>query len=70
MSDADLPPPTPTPPSLESAVQEYLNVVHEVRELRREVNQLRADVGRALDASTAAKLLLGRLARHLGLNDA
>jgi hypothetical protein len=55
---------------VEAAAQAHLDVIHEVRELRRDVNQLRIDVGRALDAATSSKLMLTRLSRHLGLTDA
>lgn len=72
MSDSTPPPPLPfpTPPSAETAAQHYLDVIHEMRELRRDVNQLKLDVGRAVDAATAAKLLIHRVAKHLGLTDA
>ena len=68
MADA-APPSLPfvPPPSIEEAVQEYLNVIREVREMRREMAQLRADVGRAIDASTTTKMMLYKLAKHFGV---
>jgi hypothetical protein len=53
----DLPPPSPTPPSLEQAVQDHLDVIHEVCELRR-------DVGRMADAQTKDRLTMGGLEKR------
>ena len=59
---------------MEQSVREYLDVIHEVRELRqensvlrRDVNQLRLDVGRAVDAATYSKGLLIIIAKKLGV---
>lgn len=78
MSDA-IPPPAPTPPSVESAVREYLDVIHEVRELRRTtdvlcdrqsataiaVTSLAGDIGRMGDRQTTDSLTLVRVDRRL-----
>ena len=76
-SDASPPTPFEPPPSVERAVQEHLDVVLELREnkaelsaIRAELHQLRGDVGRAINVATEARLLMGRLAKHLGFSDA
>lgn len=73
-----LPPPTPTPPSIEQAVREHLEVVHEIHELRRvtdtlagqqaatakAVTSLAGDIGRLADGRTADSLTLSRIERR------
>lgn len=76
---AELPPPAPTPPSIEAAVREHLDVIHEVRELRRiaeglcdrqaavaiAVTSLAGDVGRVSDRQTTDSFTLVRLERRV-----
>lgn len=77
MSDAAPPPlPFPTPPSIERAVNEHLDVVHEMRELRREMNVLTANHARMANEASVDRLTLGRveskldrLLKHLGVRN-
>lgn len=78
---ADLPPPAPTPPSIEEAVQAHLDVVHELRELHREsaatatrlaelgrlVGSLAANQERLANEQTVDRLTLGRVEKKLDL---
>lgn len=74
---SDLPPPTPTPPSIEEAVREHIDVVHQMLEFRRELRGVAATVHRLVEAQTVDRLTLGRvekkldlLLKHLGVRDA
>jgi hypothetical protein len=78
-ADAAAPVPFPTPPPAERAIQDYLDVIHEVRELRVDVNAvaelqakqssamatLAADVARLADGRTVDTLTLARVERKL-----
>ncbi len=60
-----LPPPSLTPPSINKTVHEYLDVLHEVREVRREQARQELMIARLFDAQTADRLTLGRVERKL-----
>lgn len=62
MSDA-APPAYVTPPSIEASVREHIGDA----ELRDEVRELRATVGRLADAQTVDRLTLGRLEKYVVL---
>lgn len=77
MSDAAPPTPFPTPPSISEAVQAELDVLHNVREMRRQVHALEANQQRLANEQTIDRLTLGRvekkldlLLKHLGVRDA
>lgn len=62
------------PPSIETSVQEHLNVVHEMREMRESQRILNENHQRLADAITVDRLSLGRIekllsrvAQHLGV---
>lgn len=61
----DLPPPVPTPPGLERAVQEHLDVIHAVGELRRDQASTAATLARLVEAQTVDRLTLGRIEKQL-----
>lgn len=70
------PPPDPfaPPPSIEAAVQEHLDVIHEIREMRREIITLAVNVGsisanltRLANEQTVDRLTLGRVEKKLDL---
>lgn len=69
---ADLPPPSPTPPSIEEGVQHHLEVIHELREFRvrqlellRLVSALTANQERLANEQTVDRLTLGRVEQKL-----
>lgn len=73
----DLPPPTPTPPSIEVAVREHLDIIQAVEKLQNAVARIEAEQKRVTNDATKDRLLLGRVERkldrlllHLGVRDA
>lgn len=80
MTSPAAPPPAPTPPSIEASVQEHLDVIHQLRELRREMDQLgarqlvtarmvtslKADVAHLTEMSATTARALTALAADVG----
>jgi hypothetical protein len=74
------PPRAPTPPGIEQAVNEHLDLVHEMREIRqaltaltaipemrREMTLMRGAIGHLADSRTVDRLLIGRIERVMTL---
>jgi len=55
------------PPSIETSVQEHLNVVHEIREMRESQRVLNENHGRLANALSVDRLTLGRVEKKLDL---
>lgn len=69
MSDSAPPPltllPFNDPPSIETSVQEHLNVVHEMRELREGQRILNENHQRLANAITVDRVTLGRVEKKI-----
>lgn len=62
---ADLPPPAPTPPSIEQAVKDYVDIIDDVRELKKGLALVNSTVSRLVEAQTVDRMQLGRIERLL-----
>lgn len=60
-------PPTPTPPTIEKAVQEHLDVLQALHGVQRGVTSLQSDVGRLANTRTTDRIMLERMDSRLSL---
>lgn len=60
-------PPAPTPPGIESVVQEHLDVLQALHGVQRGVTSLQTDIGRLANTRTADRIMLERMDSRLSL---